>query len=56
MSWGFFQVLVIIISMMDAGNKETLEKGGSVFAAAIVVAGAAVKAAYWHLPSCEICR
>lgn len=56
MSWGFFQVLIVPISVMDAGNNDTLEKGGSVFAAAVVVAGAAVKAAYWHLLSCEMCR
>lgn len=56
MSWGFFQVLIVPVSMMDAGNKNTLKEGGSVFAAAGVVAGATVKAAYWHLPSCEMCR
>lgn len=42
--------------MMDVGRKDTLEKGGSAFAAAIVIVGAAIKAAYWHLPSCEMCR
>lgn len=55
MSWGFFQVLIAPIRMVDAGNKDTLEKGGSVFAAAVVVARAAIKAAYWHLPSREMC-
>lgn len=40
--------------MMDSGNKDSVEKGDSVLSAA-VVAGAAVKAAYWHLPSREMC-
>lgn len=42
--------------MMGVGRKDTLEKGGSAFAAAIVIVGAAIIAAYWHWPSCEMCR
>lgn len=42
--------------MMGAGNKDPLQKGRSVFPAAAVVAGTAVKAVYWHLPSCEMSR
>lgn len=46
MSWVFSQVLIVPVGVKDVGRKDTLEKGGSVFAAAIVIVGAAIKAAY----------
>lgn len=42
MPWGFFQVLIGPVRMMDARNKDLLQKGGSIFPAAAVVAEAAV--------------